>query len=415
MESQLLSIMLRSRDRYFKVYPLLNLKMYSKEFQHLIKIISAYYQRDTSANFVDTAVVIELIIASTSNDKHVAIFKQLVEEALAAEVSDSNVESTVIAAKKRELEQRIALSCVNQDDDAMELMDEYKQLCSMSTLEELLSAGATVIERIDIESVIAERMAGEGSLIKILPLSVNERLDGGVLPGHHITVFARPEMGKSQFVINSGAGVLRQGYKVLHIENEDRPQDVITRYVSNLSGMDRHAIIGDPRRAQRLAETNGLEQLTVVELTPGSLQQVEELASKYEADFIIVNQLRNLSVGEQNRVLALEMAAMGCRNIGKRVGAAVMSVTQAGDSADGKKYLEMGDVDYSNTGIPAACDVLLGIGADDSMLRLHERGISFPKNKVGVGTDSHDGVIVKVRPEVSRVLTAGMNSSQRVD
>lgn len=414
MESQLLSIMLRSRDRYFKVYPLLNLKMYSKEFQHLIKIISAYYQRDSNASSIDTAVIIELIIASTSNDKHVAIFKQLIESALAAEVSDSNVESTVIAAKKRELEQRIALSCVNQDDDAMELMEEYKQLCSMSTLEELLTAGATVIERIDIESIIAER-ANEGNLIKIFPLSVNERLDGGVLPGHHITVFARPEMGKSQFVINAGAGVARQGYKVLHIENEDRPQDVTTRYVSNLSGMDRHAIISDPGRAQRLAETNGLEQITVVELTPGSLQQVEELASKYDADFIIVNQLRNLSVGEQNRVLALELAAMGCRNIGKRVGAAVMSVTQAGDSADGKKFLEMGDVDYSNTGIPAACDVLLGIGADDTMLRLGERGISFPKNKVGVGTDSHDGVIVKVRSEISRVLTAGMNSSQRVD
>jgi hypothetical protein len=92
-----------------------------------------------------------------------------------------------------------------------------------------------------------------------------------------------------------------------------------------------------------------------------------------------------------------------------------MSVTQAGDSADGKKFLEMGDVDYSNTGIPAACDVLLGIGADDSMIRLSERGISFPKNKVGVGSDSHDGVIVKVRSEVSRVLTAGMNASQRVD
>lgn len=414
MESQLLSIMLRSRDSYLKVYPLLNLKMYSKEFQHLLKIISAYYQRDGTANHVDTEVVIEGIISTTANDKHVAIFKQLIEQALAADVSDSNVESTVISAKKRELEQRIALSCVNQDDDAMELMDEYKQLCSMSTLEELLTAGATVIEKIDIESIIAER-ATEGQLIKIFPLSVNAKLDGGVLPGHHITVFARPEMGKSQFVINAGAGVARQGYKVLHIENEDRPQDVITRYVSNLSGMDRRAIIDDPRRAQRLAEQNGLEQITVVELTPGTLQQVEELATKYDTDFLIVNQLRNLNVGEQNRVLGLELAAMGCRTIGKRVGAAVMSVTQAGDSADSKKFLEMGDVDYSNTGIPAACDVLLGIGADDSMLRLSERGISFPKNKVGVGSDSHEGVIVKVRPEISRVLTAGMNSSQRTD
>lgn len=414
MESQLLAIMLRSRDSYAKVMPLLNLRMYSKEFQHLAKIVSAYYNKDQAAAAVSLPVIMELIASTNSNDKHVAIFKQLLDRAAADDVSSANVESTVLAAKRRELEQRIAISCVNQDDDAEELMLEYSRIKKLSTLDDLLTSGATIIERIDASLLVAERESG-GKLIKIFPLAVNARLDGGALPGHHITVFARPEMGKSLFSINAAAGVARQGYKVLHIDNEDRPSDVQMRYLSNLSGMDRHAILNAPERAQRLAEQNGLEAITVAELTPGTPAQAGELAAKYGADFVVINQLRNLNTGESNKVLALEVAAQECRNIAKRTSSVVMSVTQAGESGTGKTFLEMGDVDFSNTGIPAACDVLLGIGADDQAMRMMERGISFSKNKIGVGEDSHQGVYVKVRPSISRVLSAGIGSGQQVD
>lgn len=82
MEIQLLAIMLRSRESYTKVYTLLNLRQYSKEFQQLTKLIAAYYQRDDNAQQVDTNVLLELIQSTFNNDKHVAIFKQLLDEAV---------------------------------------------------------------------------------------------------------------------------------------------------------------------------------------------------------------------------------------------------------------------------------------------------------------------------------------------
>lgn len=404
MEQQLLGILLKSRESYNKVYPLLDQKLYSREFRELCKLITAYYQRDSNAAYVDPGILTELIASTYDNDKHVRTFKQIIEEACAAEVSVSNVEATVIAAKRNEIEQRIALSCVNKDGKLADLYKEWQALESISTLDELTAAGATIIERIDLDALVAER-TDRGVMIQILPRVINDRLDGGLLPGHHMTVFARPEMGKSLTVISIGGGVVRQGFKVLHVENEDRPSDVQMRYVSNLSGMTRREILNDPARARRAAETNGLEQITVAELTPGNPAQIEELVARYEPDLLIVNQLRNLYTGEQNKVLALENAATACRNIGKVGGCAVVSVTQAGDSADGKAYLEMGDVDFSNTGIPAQCDVLMGVGATPAMVQEGTRGISFPKNKVGEGRESHDPVIVKVRPEISRMLS----------
>lgn len=415
MEIQLLAIMLMSRDSYTKVYGLINLKQYSKEFQQLAKLIAAYYNRDDAALSVDTGVLYELIQSTFANDKHIAIFKQLMDEALGAEVSLNNVEATVIAAKRNELEQQIALSCVNKDGKALELMEQYKALAAMSTLEELMTGGATIIERITVDSLVAERRS-EGALMKVLPRVINDRLDGGLLPGHHVTVFARPEMGKSLGIISFAGGFVRQGYPVLFIENEDRPADVQMRLISNLSGMDRHQILANPDKAQTLADQNGLEQVKVIELTPGNPRQIEELVSRYSPSVLIVNQLRNLAMGEQNKVLALEEAAKEARNIGKRGNCAVISVTQAGDSASGKRFLEMGDVDFSNTGIPAQCDVLMGIGADEAMIAQGERGISFPKNKVGVGRSSHDPLVVKIRSDLSRMLSpSNMNSGGSMD
>lgn len=414
MEIQLLAIMLRSRESYTKVYTLLNLRQYSKEFQQLTKLIAAYYQRDDNAQQVDTNVLLELIQSTFNNDKHVAIFKQLLDEAVGAEVSQLNVEATVIAAKQHELEQQIALSCVNKDGKALELMEEYRKLTSVSTLEELMTQGATIIERITVDQLVAER-ANDGMLMKVLPKVINDRLDGGILPGHHVTVFARPEMGKSLGIITFAGGFVRQGYPVLFIENEDRPADVQMRLISNLSGMDRRQVLSDPGKAQTLADQNGLEMVTVVELTPGTPRQIEELVGRYKPAVLIVNQLRNLHMADDNRVNALELAATQVRNIGKRNSCAVISVTQAGDSATNKRFLDMNDVDSSKTGIPAQCDVMIGIGADEAMIQQGERGISFPKNKVGVGRNSHDPVIVKVRPELSRMLSPSMNASGSAD
>lgn len=409
METQLLSIVLNNRSSFEKVYGLITLKQHSREFQLLMKLVAEFYQRDPNAQSVDTSLVYEQIAANFPNPKHIERFKLLVDEARAADVSTLNVETTIIEVRKREIEQQIAIAAVNKDDKLLGLIEEYQKISKINTFDELISQGATVIEKIDVSLLVAERSTG-GMLMQVFPRVINSRLGGGLLPGHHMTIFARPEMGKSAGIINMGGGFARQGFKVLHIENEDRPSDVLMRYVSNLSGMTRREILADPAKAQRLADTNGIAQITVAELTPGTPQQIEELIERYQPNVCIVNQLRNLNVSESNKVIALEKAATEVRNIGKRGNTAMISVTQAGDSADGKKFLEMGDVDFSNTGIPAQCDVLMGIGADEPMLGLNERGISFPKNKIGGEDDSHDPVIVRINKQLSRLLSPNSNS-----
>ena len=73
---------------------------------------------------------------------------------------------------------------------------------------------------------------------------------------------------------------------------------------------------------------------------------------------------------------------------------------QGGDSAEGKAVLEIGDVYMSNTEVPGACDVLLGVGANKEMLTRNERTVSFCKNKV---TGDHSPVHLSLIPAISRL------------
>jgi hypothetical protein len=96
------------------------------------------------------------------------------------------------------------------------------------------------------------------------------------------------------------------------------------------------------------------------------------------------------------------MAANAVRQIGSRQNALAISVTQAGESAAGKPVLDMEDVDFSNTGIQGAVDVMIGIGASKDDENAGRRVISLPKNK---RTGRHDFFPVEVDIQLNRVVS----------
>jgi KaiC/GvpD/RAD55 family RecA-like ATPase len=208
---------------------------------------------------------------------------------------------------------------------------------------------------------------------------------------------------KTGTVINIACGGAREGKKVLYGINEDRPEDIIIRKVSNLSGMTKRQIHDNPQLANKLAYENGFGNITVISMSPGSLSQLESSIEKYQPDIVVVDQLRNLKVKADNRVNQLEYAATGVRNLGKAADVLMVSVTQAGDSADGKAVLEMGDVDFSNTGIPAQADLMLGVGVTPELEAEGLRVFSMPKNKI---SGDHGNFPVRVIPQLSRVVSA---------
>lgn len=206
--------------------------------------------------------------------------------------------------------------------------------------------------------------------------------------------------GKSATCVNMSCGFAIQKFRVLYLINEDREEDILLRHIYNLSNMSKYDVMNDPDKADTLARQRGLNQITVISLAPGTPKQIEELIDEHEPDCVIVDQLRNLKMRADNRVNQLEAAATACRTIAKKKNVLMISVTQAGDSADNKAVLEMGDIDYSNTGIPAQADLLIGIGMDATLEAEQRRMFSICKNKL---SGNHSHFPVNIVPQLSRI------------
>ena len=220
----------------------------------------------------------------------------------------------------------------------------------------------------------------DSEFIKLWPRSLNDRLDGGALRGHHVLLFARPETGKTLFCINLCAGFLHQSLNVLYVGNEEPAADYRDRIYGRLLKVGK-TFVRDNRAdvTAALARAN-IGRVHLAEAT--SFGDVKGLLRDSAVDVVVLDQIRNMRLDSESRTAELEAAGIAARAIAKEHNVLVVSVTQAGNSADGKAYLDMSDVDSSKTGLPASADLMIGLGTTEDMRANSMMGISLCKNKL---------------------------------
>ena len=400
MEKHILSMMLKSRESYYLAKSHINMKSYSREFQLICGFIGGYYDRDEDAKSVDRTLLAQIIEGGTASDKHRDKFMSVVDEAYAMDTSDSNVKKVILNAKQTELGQALSIAIVNKEDHE-ELLEQYTDLLKYTDIDDLIDKGVEVYDSDDLADLLEHEADMSGRLV-VYPLSLNERLEGGLRGSDHMVVMARPEMGKTGLILTMACGFAKQGHRGIVFNNEERIERLRMRALACCTGMTFAEIRADPETAKQRAMENGYYNIIFISLSPGVPRQIEHFVEKYEAKWFIVDQIRNLAMKSENRTNQLEAAATAIRNIGKRYNAVAISITQAGDSAEGKSILTMGDVDNSNTGIPGACDVLLGIGATDEQKTSSIRVLSLSKNKIG---GIHDEFPVRFNPWLSKYIS----------
>lgn len=360
--------------------------------------ICDYYDADAGCSSVDAAILGDAVARGVSADKHKAMFVNLVQSLNEFDVSGRNVVEDLLSTKREVVGNQLAHALLAGQDTGG-ILNKYAELLDQTTFadEEIEDArqGFSVAE-------LCASGFNKENLIQVMPQGLNDRLEGGVKPGHHLILFARPEMGKTMMTIEMMAGFVRQGLTVLYIGNEDPLDDINMRVVNRLSGMTKVEVMNAPNKADAIARTNGYENLILKALAPGTPREITGLIEKYNPHVLVLDQLRNLNMKQDNYVLALEQAAKQARQWGKRYSCVVVSVTQAGDSASGKAVLDMGDVDFSNTGIPSQADVMIGLGAGEAQAKAGEIVISLPKNKV---SGRHEYFACMVEPQLSKITS----------
>jgi hypothetical protein len=357
--------------------------------------ICKYYDRDSAAGAIDPGLLEESVARRCAVDKHKDQFRELVRGLAVFDASPENVVADLLETKRQRVGHELAAALL-AGEPAADLFDQYDHLLGAESFKD-------DVEEEQRQGLSAKSLVTQGfdrtGLVQVLPESLNRRLDGGVRPGHHIVLFARPEMGKTMMTIEMMAGFLLQGLTVLYIGNEDPIDDVNMRVINRLAGMTKTEVMEDPDRADDRLKDKGYSNLILASLAPGTSREITGLIEKYNPHVLVLDQLRNINMHEDNRVIQLEKAATQARNWAKRYSCVVVSVTQAGDSASGKAILDLGDVDFSNTGIPSQADLMIGLGATDQNRVRGEVVISLPKNKIS-GVHQHFAVLAE--PHLSK-------------
>lgn len=372
------------------------------------ELVGAFYAKDSSA----AAVPISLLKAQgerrISNPKHKDGLLGLLDN-LPDAVAPMGVAKEVLELKRYNLGMQLAaaIGAREKDSKVAMLTEEYLGLLR----QESLSQETEWEDAADWDDLSQE--TGLSRRIPLMPMELNKRTGGGALPGHHMLVYARPEMGKSLFALNLAAGFLKLGKRVLYIGNEDSIHVLKKRMLVRLSGISAEEIDRDANKAGQaiaLAKERSAGNLIMRHLHRGSCADVEAAVKEASPDVLVLDQIRNLEArtSEGKMTERLETVATQVRAILARHHLVGVSVTQANDRTEryGQEppiWLGMSDVDSSRTGLPAQCDLMIGIGGNREMIAKGQRAISLAKNKLYGGPGSREGFIVEFDTILGRV------------
>jgi archaellum biogenesis ATPase FlaH len=385
-ERRIVAACLKSREAYNRIEPFVDRDKLTAYASYHLDLAEQFYARDKAATSVDKDFIVEKNNAHFDNPKKAAIYNDWIAECFAIDVSALNLAELIRESKEKQKAEELVQLLASPAGDKAQLLD------AVDSYRDVLANGARAEEGVDYEVLnnvsvreINARVLSKEGRIKLLSAEITKALNGGLLKGHTVWVFARPEVGKSAFVLSCAASLVKQGLRVAFFENEDPIRATIERFQGCLTRMTAVDRVRDPDAAQQVLEAQKYELIDFVQITPGTLEEIDAYCEKNKPDVVIVNQLRNIKVRSENRTNQLEIIAVGLRNIAKKHNVLMIGVTQAGDSGTDKLVLDIGDIDSSNTGIPAAADVIIGIGCNKDFERDKLRMIAFPKNKTGGG------------------------------
>lgn len=395
LDAQLVAAAVDSREAWEKVHPHLSADDFTPAGAFWWKLVEEWYGRDRASKSIDRSSLAELGGTRIPNPKHRDTLLGFARD-LPVGGSAPNAALVALELKRHNVGLELAAAIAGNDDKKLsKLVPVYAELRAATELKG--KAQVRYEEAARIEELFQK--VGAENRIPLYPSRLNERISGGALPGHHVVLFGRPEIGKSTVSINLACGLAIRGkQRVLYVGNEDQINIIKARAVGRVSGFSAEEL--EKRREEAVRayiDSGGEERLRFIQMFDGGADDLRQPIEEFGPTVLVLDQIRNLAAGadvssveryERNgqavRRLLLEYKLVGC------------SITQAGATAAGKAWLTMEDMDGTKTGLPSTADLIIGIGASGELEARNQRALSFPKNKLSSAQNAHEGLIVDV-------------------
>lgn len=394
LDGQLVAAAIASREAWEKVNPFLVPEDFTPQGAFWWKLVGEWYERDRQAASVDSSALSNLGLARIPNPKHRETIMGFMGS-LPTAVSPSNSALVALELKRQNVGLELAAAIASHDDKKLHrLVPLYAELRAATELRNRRQV------RYEMAVPVGELFdkVGSAQRIPLYPSVLNSRTNGGALPGHHIVIYGRPEIGKSTIVLNLACGLAVAGnQRVLYVGNEDQINLLKARAVGRVCGMTSQEVEQRKDEAIRLyTERGGEERLRFLQMFDGSMDDLREPIEEFEPTVLIVDQIRNVIGDGDGLTQRLEENGQSGRRLLLEYKMIGVSVAQAGASAEGKAWLGMNDLADSKTGLQGTADLLIGVGANAEMQARSQRGLSLSKNKLSSAPNAHEGILVDV-------------------
>lgn len=376
-EDRLLASAASSRESAEILLPVVNPQRFQHEMSREVwSQIDAYYVAVPTAGGVDWDVIREImVLAHPKLEKDLTAYIARLRSAVVCEPAALLHLYRVIEREAVGDQIQIALTR-NRPEQTRILMERWIETGEQEDEDETYHASP-------LDALFSSTL---GDRIPIAPTRLNDRLGGGLPRQSQVCVFARPNVGKSTYCANLTGQLLRKGYRVLYFGNEDNSATMVSRVVARLTDRTIADVVDNPKRAYAEAMEVGLDRYWFWPLSPGSPSEIRAAVSKHRPDVYVVDQIYGMALASrEGAVQAFAQICQQCRSISKDFNAISVLVTQAGESAAHENHVELvaTDVEWSNTGVVAQMDLMIGLGQNSGM-RLHGKAlISVPKWKYG--------------------------------
>lgn len=390
IEKRLLAAILSNRRNFIALSEFLASTDFSEIGRLIYGQVQEYYEADPDTSSVDSPTFLSRIKRRYRGQAE--IISEVAEScyALVDSISEINLLEEIFSQKQQIAEARLSdllRTTGKSDNEVRAALEQYTKL--IDTREDFLNGADgelddSIIYRPTAQAILRDPTRFD--TFKLLPGALQDNTEGVGL-GHHIVIFALPETGKTLFAVNMAAGFLRQGLRVLYMGNEEPKEDVYLRFLTRLNEVPySRSLFHDSaalEEAINLAKEQGHDNLVLCKLESGTKKEINRLANKFRPNVIVCDQILNLNISQgEKETDNLGAASKFMRELAGRHNAISISLTQAGDSATGKLYLNQGDIFMSNTKVPGDADLLVGLGVNHEFRDNDRIMVNLIKNKL---------------------------------
>ena len=392
IEHTILKLLTKDTKYLAKYHKVISQVSLEPENKLILNLINSYYQKFPEHNYISQAELASYFKSEYPAHKDPKYILQMIEAIYEVDTSDSLASDIVGRLVEVDVANRVinALLPTLQGEqygklmEASSLITEWQETAFEGQEEESCFVDDDLDVLLDNNDTDGLRFRLDCVHDALGPLT------GGTL-GH---IFARPEVGKTTFTHSEAsffAEQIAEDSCILWINNEEEGGKVRIRQHSAVTGMSEETMRQDSVTAKRVFKERGGDRLRLYDNASVSVVDIELLCKEYKPRVVFIDQGDKITYRGQdkagNGADRLKQVYDKLREVVKRCNKEwkmdMVTIGQADAQCEGRKWLNLSNLDSGKTGKAGAFDYCIGIGKTFIEGEENLRYISFAKNKLG--------------------------------